>query len=348
MNGNVIIRREGRAGLITLNRPSALNALDHDMCLAIEAAIESWRDDTTIDLVLIDASGEKAFCAGGDITLIYEQARAGALEPVRQFWRDEYRLNAKIAEYPKPIVSFLQGFVMGGGVGIGCHGSHRVVGASTQIAMPECGIGLIPDVGVSLILANAPGRLGEYLGLTGDRMNGADAIYAGFADIYIPEAEWARVREELAASGQIEFLGKAAITPEPSRLATYSQFVDGVFSGANLREITEGLREETGDFAARALAAISRGSPLALCCALEVIRQAREFRTVRQATALEYRFTWRSHEYGDFIEGIRAQVIDKDRKPHWSLSAIADVRTENVAFMLAYLGENELRIEGDA
>ncbi len=176
---DIDIRQQGRAGRITLNRPKALNALTYDMIRAIEAALDAWRDDDAVKLILIDAIGDRAFCAGGDIADLYRTGTAGDFAYGQQFWRDEYRMNAKLAEYPKPVVSFLQGFTMGGGVGVGCHASHRIVGDTSQIAMPECGIGLVPDVGGSLILARAPGHLGEYLGLTASRMGPGDAIHVG-------------------------------------------------------------------------------------------------------------------------------------------------------------------------
>jgi hypothetical protein len=156
---DVLIRTEGRAGRITLNRPKALNALTPAMCRAIDAALIAWRDDPAVALVLIDAEGERAFCAGGDIAEVYRTGIAGDYAMPRDFWRDEYRMNARIDEYPKPVVSFLQGFTMGGGVGLGCHASHRIVGESSRIAMPECTIGLAPDVGGSFILARANGAL---------------------------------------------------------------------------------------------------------------------------------------------------------------------------------------------
>ena len=157
---NVWIRIEGVAGRITLQRPDALNAMTYDMCRAIEAALDGWRDDPAVTLVIFDAEGERAFCAGGDIADLYATGRAGDFAYGQTFWADEYRLNHNIFTYPKPVVSFLQGFTMGGGVGIGCHGSHRIVGETSHIAMPECGIGLVPDVGGSLMLALAPGRVG--------------------------------------------------------------------------------------------------------------------------------------------------------------------------------------------
>src|SRR6056297_2638543 len=187
MSDEIHIRREGRAGRITLTRPKAMNALSYDMCLAIEDALDNWATDDSVDLLMIDAEGDRAFCAGGDIQKLYQTGRAGDFAYGRRFWRDEYRMNARLAEYPKPVVSLMQGFTMGGGVGVGCHDSHRVVGASTRIAMPECGIGLIPDVGGTRLLANAPGRLGEFIGLTGHRLGPGDAIVAGFADHYLPE-----------------------------------------------------------------------------------------------------------------------------------------------------------------
>ncbi|MEX0310610.1 MAG: enoyl-CoA hydratase/isomerase family protein, partial [Tateyamaria sp.] len=174
---DISIRITGHAGRITLQRPEALNAMTYEMCLAIEAAMDAWATDDAVKVVVLDAEGDRAFCSGGDIAELYETGTKGDYAYGQTFWADEYRLNHKIFHYPKPVVSFLQGFTMGGGVGIGCHGSHRVVGDSSQIAMPECGIGLIPDVGGSLMLALAPGRLGEYLGTTAARMNASDAIY---------------------------------------------------------------------------------------------------------------------------------------------------------------------------
>ena len=194
-------RIEGRAGRITLTRPAALNALDHGMCLAAEAALDAWAGDPAVALVLIDGAGDRAFCAGGDIAEIHRQGLAGDYDSGRAFWRDEYRLNAKIAGYPKPVVSFLHGFVMGGGVGLGGHCSHRVVCESTRIAMPECGIGFVPDVGGSLLLARAPGRLGDYLALTADRMGPGDALHAGFADLFVPAQDWPALKDRLAATG---------------------------------------------------------------------------------------------------------------------------------------------------
>ena len=180
---DLTIRTAGRAGRITFTRPKALNALTHAMARAIHDALDGWRDDPAVALVIIDAEGDRAFCAGGDIAAVYHAGRAGDHQVGRDFFRDEYRMNAAIADFPKPIVAFMQGFVMGGGVGVGGHASHRIVGDTTRIAMPESGIGLIPDVGGTWLLGRAPGRIGEYLAMTGGRMTAGDAIHAGFADM---------------------------------------------------------------------------------------------------------------------------------------------------------------------
>lgn len=315
---DIIIRKTGRAGRITLNRPDALNALTHEMCGAVEAALDDWRDDEGVACVVLDAAGEKAFCAGGDIAELYRTGMAGDFDYGRQFWRDEYRLNARIFDYPKPVISFLQGFTMGGGVGLGCHGSHRVVGVTSRIAMPECGIGLIPDVGGTLMLALAPGRCGEYLGTTGTRMEGADAIHAGFADHFIPEADWPALIAALEAEGEAAAVEQAARDPGPSQLAAQQVEIDRLFGGESLRDVLNALRASDTALAATALKALESASPLSLACTLEVIHRLRgPSITLQKALDLEYRFTSRAMEHGDFLEGIRAAIIDKDRRPRW-------------------------------
>jgi 3-hydroxyisobutyrate dehydrogenase len=315
---DIQIRQDGHAGRITLTRPKALNALTYDMCLAIEDALWSWRKDPTIKLVLIDAEGEKAFCAGGDIAQMYATGKAGDFAYGQKFWRDEDRMTALIAEYPKPVVSFLQGFTMGGGVGVGCHGSHRVVGDSSRIAMPECGIGLVPDVGGSYLLARAPGRLGAYLGLTADRMGPGDALLAGFADIYLPEDSWETVKIALCASGELAALSDAAQTVPDAKLTALQSEIDALFGGVTLSDIVNALRRDGGDFATSALERMSRNAPLSMACTLEILhRLATGTPDIRKALELEYRFTSRAMQQGDFLEGIRAAIIDKDKSPKW-------------------------------
>lgn len=342
---DISIRITGRAGRITLTRPKALNALTYQMCLAIEDAFDAWRDNDAVDLIVIDAVGDRAFCSGGDIAELYATGTKGDFEYGRKFWADEYRLNAKIFAYPKPVVSFLQGFTMGGGVGLGCHGSHRVVGDSSQIAMPECGIGLMPDVGGTVMLALAPGRLGEYVGMTATRMSASDAIYAGFADIYQPELMWPDTIAEIEQAGNVDCLDRLKMTPPPSELATLEQQINETFDGEALGDILNNLRLKDSEFAQACLKKISRMSPLAMACTVEVIHRLRgPSLSIEKALDLEYRFSFRAMEHGDFLEGIRAAIIDKDRMPKWQFEDM-NVPLAAVGMMLQPLGKDALKLE---
>ncbi|KIZ41033.1 3-hydroxyisobutyryl-CoA hydrolase, partial [Rhodopseudomonas palustris] len=193
---DLIVRREGAAGVIRLNRPKAINAMTLEMARGIEAALDQFAADPDIALVLVEGAGERGLCAGGDIRSLYDSARSGG-DLGKVFWREEYITNARIAKYPKPYVAFMDGLVMGGGVGIAAHGSHRIVTEKTRISMPEVGIGFFPDVGGTFLLSRAPGEIGTYFGLTGETMNGADALYAQFADAYVPSQAWAELRAAL-------------------------------------------------------------------------------------------------------------------------------------------------------
>ncbi|WP_293572836.1 enoyl-CoA hydratase/isomerase family protein [Phaeobacter sp.] len=344
---DISIRQVGRAGRITLTRPKALNALSYDMCLAVDAALKQWAKDDSVDLVVMDASGDKAFCAGGDIAELYQTGTSGDFAYGQTFWRDEYRMNARIFEYPKPVVSFLQGFVMGGGVGLGCHGSHRVVCDSTRIAMPEVSIGLIPDVGGTLMLAMASGRLGEYLGLTGARMRAADAIYAGFADLFITQDQWPDLIAELETSGQIDALSEASSPAGESRLQAQQPDIDRLFAGGSYGDILAALRADTSSFAQDTLTALTVNAPLSLACTVELLHQLRAAPlSIRAALELEYRFTHRAMQQGDFLEGIRALIIDKDKSPKWQYDD-HDVPAQAVQALLQPLGAETLRFEED-
>ena len=280
----------------------------------IEGALDRWRDDPGVALILIDAAGDRAFSAGGDIAEMYATGTAGDFAYGRRFWRDEYRLNAKIFGYPKPVVAFLQGFTMGGGVGIGCHARLRVVGDGAQIAMPECAIGLVPDVGGTMMLARAPGRIGAYLGTTGARMGPADAILAGFADVYLSENRWEDAKAHMVAHGTTAI---EAGTPPPGRLAALRSGIDRHFASHDLATILASLKADDGPFAQDSLAALCRNAPLAVACTLEMLRRLGPAPGIAEALTLEYRFTSRAMEQGDFLEGIRAAIIDKDRRPRW-------------------------------
>ena len=339
---DIDIRVTGKAGRITLQRPDALNALTYDMCTATEQALDAWQDDAAVNLVVIDATGDRAFCAGGDIADLYATGTAGDYAFGQKFWADEYRLNKKIFDYPKPIVSFMQGFTMGGGVGLGCHGTHRVVGESSQIAMPECGIGLVPDVGGSLMLALAPGRVGEYLGTTGARMNADDAIFAGFADLKIPEDRWADLTGQLETTGDPQVLEAGAIAPTTGPIAAQQAEIDTHFGGERLVDILRSLEHADSDFATATMKLLSRNSPLSMACAVEILHRLRgPSITLEKVLEHEYRFTARAMEHGDFLEGIRAAIVDKDRKPKWQF---ADMKVPDLAVsnMLLPLGDMTL------
>ena len=322
---DIQIRTQGHAGRITLNRPQALNALTWDMCTAIESALDAWANDPSVRLLIIDAEGDKAFCAGGDIQEMYDTGRAGDFSYGERFWRDEYRMNAKLFNFPKPVVTLLHGFTMGGGVGVGCHGSHRIVCEDSQIAMPEVSIGLVPDVGGSLILARAPGRLGEYLGLTADRMDGADAIYAGFADYYIPRAHWGALVFNLCNTGDWEAIDALGQTPPASRLADWQADIDDVFGGETFGDIQRAMPSELPPALVHAQKLMAKHSPLALCVTVGLIHKVRSLDTIEAALNNEFRFTARAMEKGDFIEGIRAAIIDRDRAPKWRHASWQDV-----------------------
>lgn len=324
------IRKSGRAGRITFTRPKALNALSHEMALAIHDALEGWRDDPQVELVVIDAEGDRAFCAGGDIAAVYRAGLAGDHALGQRFFADEYRMNAAIADYPKPIVAFMGGFVMGGGVGVGGHASHRIVGDTTQIAMPESGIGLIPDVGGTWLLSRAPGRIGEYLALTGARMGAGDAIHAGFADTYLPEDRWPDLIDRLEATGELSLIEGGDAPSAPLKTRDLSAFAQDTVA-----DIIDAL-EQDGD--AQTLKILHANSPLSMAAGLAMVRAARGDARMQDALAREYRFTYRATQETDFLEGVRAQIIDKDRKPRW----MSDASPDHVAALLAPLGAHEL------
>ncbi|MCW9044618.1 MAG: enoyl-CoA hydratase/isomerase family protein [Pseudopelagicola sp.] len=341
---DISIRKIGQTGRITFTRPKALNALSYDMCIAIEDALDAWASDDDVKMIVIDAEGEKAFCAGGDIAELYETGMAGNFAFGRKFWADEYRMNAKLFEFCKPVASFMQGFTMGGGVGVGCHASHRVVGDTSQIAMPECGIGLVPDVGGSYILAHAPGHLGEYLGLTASRLGASDAIFAGFSDYYIPESKWPDLISALEESGDWTLIDAAAHEVPASALRKDETEINAFFNGESLTDILNALQGSDLPFAEKALKKLARNSPLAMGCTLEIIHRVRGIDSIRPALEQEYRFTYRAMQDGDFLEGIRAQIIDKDRNPRWKHD-LNTLPAAAVSQMLMPLGEAKLTFE---
>jgi enoyl-CoA hydratase/carnithine racemase len=322
-------------GVITLNRPEALNALTYDMIKTIEETLDLWLQEK-IDFIIIEAIGKKAFCAGGDITDLYENGCIKNFQYSRKFWSDEYRLNTKLAMYPKPIISFLQGFTMGGGVGLGCHVRHRLVSETSKIAMPECGIGLVPDVGGSYILAKTTFGLGEYLATTGYRMNADDAILAGFADHFIPEKDWRNLKDRLIKTKTLSILDSYSKKPVVGELRKNLSKIESIFSKHSLLDILDALNKDNTVFSKESIKSIEKNSPLSVLSTFDIIRKLRELEDLSIQTSLdyEYRFTSRALEFSDFLEGIRAQVIDKDRSPKWQHKHIRDVPRKKVEQML--------------
>jgi enoyl-CoA hydratase len=339
----VLIRREGRAGRITMNRPQALNALTYPMVGAISTALLAWRDDPAVELVLLDGTGERGLCAGGDVRWLHDSRTQGS-GPARNFWRDEYLLNACIGRYPKPYVAIQDGIVMGGGIGLSSHGSHRIVTERSRLAMPETGIGLVPDVGGTWLLANAPGETGVYLGLTGEPMRAADAVYARFSDALVASARLpaliARLSDPQGGSVE-EAIRSFAEDPGESELARRRGAIDAAFAGSEVERMHMALAGIPEQWAAKTRAALGQKSPKALKLTLAAIRQARRLSSLEEALKTEYRLTVRLFEDGEFLEGVRALLIDKDRKPRWSPPSLGEVTDELVARYLARLPQGE-------
>ncbi|MGY6409572.1 MAG: 3-hydroxyisobutyryl-CoA hydrolase [Alkalilacustris sp.] len=344
---DVAIRIEGRAGRITLTRPKALNALTHGMVRAIDAALIAWAGDPAVAVVVIDAEGERAFCAGGDIAAIHATGSRGDYGPARAFWREEYRMNARLGAYGKPVVALMQGFVMGGGVGLGGHVSHRVVGAGTRVAMPECGIGLVPDVGGSALLARAPLGLGRYLGLTGARMGPGCAILAGFADHYLPEERWPALIARLVAEGDADAVAGMSGPPPESPLGAAAPAVGWAFGAGDVAAILDRLDRCEGDWVGPARKALERGSPLSMAVTLAMLERLGGGADLAGALAQEYRATHRLIAEGDLVEGIRALIIDKDNAPRWRHAGPGAVTPAEAAGIIAPLGDDELSFEED-
>lgn len=326
------VRVKGRVGHITLTRAKVLNAVNRTIVDRMTEALSAWATDPAVVMVVIDSDSEKAFSAGGDLTAMYQCGKSGDHQAARDFWRDEYRLNALIDRFPKPYVAFMDGIVMGGGVGISAHGSHRIVTEHSVVAMPECAIGLIPDVGGSYLLRHAPGRLGEYLGLTGTRMNGADAIYAHFADYYVPRERLPDLKARLIETGDVGEISRFEIAAPASVLEPRLLDVARIFSAPTVEAIRDILAEEQADWAVKAHEAIAKASPISLLCTLWAVRSAK---TMAEALRNEYRFVSRVLEHGDFIEGIRAVIIDKDRNPQWRYAALESVPLCSLCQMVA-------------
>lgn len=333
--------RDGVAGIVTLTRPRSLNAVTHRMVLALERALDAWRTDERVQIVMVLAEG-RAFSAGGDIVDIYRAGRAG--NPPVQFFADEYRLNAKIAGYPKPYLALIDGIAMGGGVGISYHGSHRVVTENAVFAMPEVGIGFFPDVGGSHILPRLKGAFGMYLGLTGARIRWGDQLWSGLATHAVEQARLGDVARELARSGEVSrVLDAHSLTPQREIDEARVFSINKHFSLGSLDAVIASLEAEAAEdpFAAETLEAMRKKSPTSLHVAFAQI-EAGAALDMEECMRMEFRVLNRMLAGHDFYEGIRAAVIDKDNAPVWDPASLQDVDRAAVDAHFAPLGEREL------
>ncbi|MER7734815.1 enoyl-CoA hydratase/isomerase family protein [Streptomyces erythrochromogenes] len=340
---DVLVRTEGRAGFITLNRPKALNALSHPMVLRIEEALAAWTDDLSVELVVIEGAGDRGLCAGGDIRAIYEDARTGGTASA-DFWRDEYRLNALIARYPKPYAALMDGIVMGGGVGVSAHGSVRIVTERSRVAMPETGIGFVPDVGGTYLLALAPGELGTHLALTGAPVGAADALLCGLADHFVPSSALPALARELTADSVHAVLERHVGEAPAGELASAREWIDHCYAADTAEEIVARLLASGIPAAKAAADTLAAKSPTAVKVTLAALRRARRLGPLEKVLEQEYRISCAALASHDLVAGIRAQVIDKDRDPRWSPAALEDVTPAAVERFFAPLDANELRL----
>lgn len=351
MNEEILIRKEGMAGRITLNRPGVLNTLTATMVDAMTASLRDWRDDPFIQSIIIDGAGEKAFCAGGDVRSFYDAGPDNTTFGKR-FWREEYTLNAAIASYPKPYVALMDGIVMGGGVGVSAHGSHRIVTERTSIAMPETAIGLIPDVGGTFLLSRSPDDLGVYLGLTGTAMGASDAIHAGFADHFVKTEQVEDLISELTATPASEIgevVSRMSSDPGAPVLRAQEAEIVETFRFGKVEDCLTALREVDNEWSRKLVEKLSSRSPLALKLTLAAIRNAATLQSLEEALNVEYRLTSRLLECGEFLEGVRALIIDKDRRPTWNPAHLNEVSQKMVAnFMEPLPSDKELSLNPPA
>jgi enoyl-CoA hydratase len=329
----VVTSRDGRVGRILLNRPRALNALNLSMIRACAAALEAWRDDPHVHAVVIEGAGDRAFCAGGDIRALRDGHLAGHLDAVRQFFAEEYALNLAIATYPKPYVALIDGLCMGGGIGLSVHAPYRVATEHAGFAMPETAIGFFPDIGATFLLPRLPGELGTYLGLTGLRLNGADAVHAGFATHFTPRARLADLSAALARDGVAALAAYDETLPHFS-LAGHRGAIDRCFSADSVGEIVSRLEATDAEWAKAALTALRQVSPSALHWTLRALRHGRDL-TLKQALDAEIALTRTTMAHPDFAEGVRAMVVDKDRRPAWQPARIEDVDPATIEALFA-------------
>ena len=350
----IIARKTGHVGRITLNRPKALNALTHGMCLAMIEALEAWREDDEVRAIIVDGAGEKGFCAGGDILKLHDSGKAGN-DDAWLFWRDEYRLNTLIFHYPKPYVALIDGITMGGGVGVSVHGSHRVAGDRTMFAMPETGIGFHPDVGGAYFLPRLAGEIGTWMGLTGARLKAADSVASGLATHYCPTSQYedllkALETADLSDEDALEvLLEEFSGDPGDSELAHTRGLIDAAFTGNRVEEIIARIEGAGDSWSQKQAKVLAFKSPTALKLTLAALRKGSNL-SFEDVMRQDLRASVWCLKGKDFYEGVRAVIIDKDNAPVWDPSVLASVNDNDIASAfdaldeaheMTFLGESE-------
>lgn len=325
----LLVWREGPVGRIELNRPRVLNALNFAMAELFIKTLREWADEPAVRTVVVTGAGSRGLCAGGDIRWVFRQL-AENKDEVRRFWRIEYELDSLTARFPKPYVAIMTGIVMGGGVGIACHGRHRVVTDTSQVAMPEVGIGFVPDVGGSWLLARAPGELGTHLALTSQAVGPQDAIDCGMADRFVPADRITDLIAALRYDPAPAVLDRFSASAPPGVLAGQAHWINECYGGDSVERVLDRLARHPAPEARSAAEKLRRQAPTALKLALRLLRQVVEITDLETALAMEFRVISHCIESADFAEGIRAQVIDKDRNPRWVPATLGEVSRDRV------------------
>ncbi len=342
MTDELIVRREGVVGYLTLNRPKAIHALTQGMDHAMTEALLAWRDDPAVSAVIIDHSEGRGFCSGGDINLLRNSALNDDGASGRKFFYEEYQLNHLIFTYPKPVIAFMDGITMGGGVGISQPAKFRVATENTRFAMPETGIGLFPDVGGGWHLSRLPGRIGQFLALTGARLDGAECLWAGLATHYLEVAALAEAKARIAAGHDIAgVLTALSAKPPEARIADNAQAIARHFASDRFEDILASLEADDSEWAAKELATLHTKSPQTCKVALRQLAEAAKLSNFAENMVMEFRIASRVLTMPDFAEGVRAVIVDKDNAPKWNPPTPEGVTEALIESIFAPLPEGE-------
>lgn len=342
MEQEILTKREGVAGVISLNRPKAIHALTQGMCADMMAALTRWAGDDGVGVIMIDHAEGRGFCSGGDINLLRKSALEDGGISGRRFFYDEYRLNHQLFTYAKPVVAFMDGIAMGGGVGISQPAAYRVATENTRYAMPESGIGLFPDVGGGWYLSRLAGHVGAFLALTGARLDGAECLWAGLATHYLPSEALPKAKQRIAGGEEIaKVLAELSILPPDVKIAAHASDIARHFSFATLEEVIASLTADESEWAQTQLAVLQSKSPQACKVALRQLAESLTLETFAQNMAMEYRIGARVLVLPDFAEGVRAVIVDKDNRPQWNPASPEGVTPQMLDAIFAPLPDNE-------